>query len=51
MIIFGFKERVLPKKNIRQEEEKFIKEVFNMVQEKKFRDFRRNRGDTQAKEI
>ena len=34
LIIFGFKEKVLPKKNIRQEEEKkVVKEMFNMVQE------------------
>ena len=33
MIIFGFKEKVLPKKNIIQEEEKIVKKLFNMVQE------------------
>ena len=34
VIIFGFKKKVLPKKNIRQEEaKKVVKEVFNMVQE------------------
>ena len=32
MIIFEFKEKVLPKKNIREEEEKIVKEVFNMIQ-------------------
>ena len=34
MIIYGYKEKVLPRKNIRQEESKeVVKEMFDMVQE------------------
>ena len=33
MPFFGFKEKVLPKKNIREKEKKVVKKVFNMEQE------------------